>query len=178
MSEITPDHVAEILTSGDNDYDEVLEGCTGLSASGNVVHIKWTPANEVGQVDEESATRFEAHVFQVEPEPPVAAEPVVLSAEDARELSYCDVEEGFDGWTVVANERRDHTRWMSHHRLVIRNEAGEHFAASYRRSLTEQQECQPWEDREMARFNPVARRAKVVRVYEWGAVQTEQDGDR
>jgi len=98
---------------------------------------------------------------------PVAAEPVVLDRMDARELAYTSVGESYAGWTVVANEEVDHGRWESHHRLIVRNEAGEHFAAWYSKGLTEYQDTRPWEYETEARFEPVQRRVKVVEQVEW-----------
>ncbi|MFC4014693.1 hypothetical protein ACFOY2_46235 [Nonomuraea purpurea] len=60
-----------------------------------------------------------------------------------------------------------HTRWESHHSLIIRNEAGEHFQGHYRQGLTEYQDTKPWEYEKTARFDPVVRRARVVRVHDW-----------
>lgn len=100
-------------------------------------------------------------------EPAVAAEPVVLDRHTARQLAYTSVGKTFNEWTVVANEEGDHGRWESHHRLVIRNEAGEHFAAWYSKGLTEYQDTRPWEEESEAVFEPVQRRVKVVEQVEW-----------
>lgn len=161
----TPDLVAESLTAGDNDYDEA--GCwwPSLTSDGNVLRIGITPADEDGERCEK--VHFEAHVFEVEPSPPVAAEAVKLPAEVARELAYESVGGGIDGWTVVVKKQTRSSPWTSHHRLVIRNERGEHFAAYYRKGLTGNQHEQPWEYDKTAWFEPVERAAKVVREYAW-----------
>lgn len=161
----TPENVAESLTSGDNDYHDGNDWWEGLSAHGNVLHITITPCDEDGEQCEK--VRFEAHVFEVEPPAPVAAGPVELPVELARELAYCSVGHAIDGWTVVENEQFGTSRWESLHSLVIRNEAGEHYVDTYRRGLTEYQDTRPWECEKVACFEPVERRAKVVRSFEW-----------
>ena len=169
----TPENVAESLAEGDNDYHDGNDWWPSIVADGNVVHIGVTPLAD----DYETKlpeVRFEAHVFKVEQSPPVAAEPVELTVEDARELAGEEVGGGFDGWTVVAHRQTGSSRWRSSHRMVIRNEAGEHFAAYYRKGLTENQHEEPWEYDQVARFEPVERRAKVIRTYEWVTPATEQ----
>ncbi|GAA0970017.1 hypothetical protein GCM10009555_018190 [Acrocarpospora macrocephala] len=161
----TPDNIAAMLTDSDNDYHDGNDWHLGISAAGNVVSIEVTP-HDVAH-EELPVERFEAHVFAVEPAPPVASAPVELDAETARELTYDGHGATIDGWTVVAQVETGRSRWTSHHRLVIRNETGEHFAATFRRGLTEMQETQPWEDEQVAKFTPVAPRAKVVRTVEW-----------
>jgi len=162
----TPENVAEMLTSGDNDYHDGNDWWPSIFARDGVVEIEITPvgADYETKLD---PVRFEAHVFQVEPAPPVATGPVELDAETARELTYDGPGSTIDGWTVVAQVETGSSRWTSTHRLVIRNEAGEHFAATYRRGLTEMQETQPWEDEQVATFTPVVARARVVRSVEW-----------
>lgn len=93
---------------------------------------------------------------------PVAAEPVELPAELARELAYGDPGDSTEGWTVVTNDYIDKSRWESIHRLVIRNEAGEHFSDTYRRGLTEYQDSGPYESQSTATFTPVVPQHKVV----------------
>jgi hypothetical protein len=106
---------------------------------------------------------------------PVADGPVTLDVEEAIDvLDHQGIEGGFNGWTVVADDEVDHGRWESHHRLVIRNERGEHFAANYRQGLTEHQDTGPWEDEETVTFHPVAPRTRLARVTEWGT--PEQSG--
>lgn len=100
---------------------------------------------------------------------PVADRPATLPAEDARELAYLGVGQGFDGWTVVADDEVDHSRWESHHQLVIRDADGRHYAAPYSQGLTEYQDTRPWEDQKTVTFHPVAPRSKVVHVVEWVA---------
>lgn len=100
---------------------------------------------------------------------PVASEPVTLTVELARELAYSDSGDTIDGWTVVAKEYLESRRWESLHWLVIRNEAGQHFADTYRLGLTERQDTGPYEYETTATFTPVAPTVKVVT--EWKAVQ-------
>lgn len=171
----TPELIAESLTEGDHDYHDGNDWWPSITADGNVVRIGITP---VGTHYETKLpeVHFEAHVFKVEPSPPVASEPVELTVEDARDLAFVDVGDGFDGWTVVDHRQTGSSRWRSSHRLVIRNEAGEHFAAYYRKGLTENQHEAPWEYDKVARFEPVERRVRVVQSYEWAtpAAQVEQ----
>lgn len=98
---------------------------------------------------------------------PVASEPVELPAALARELAYEDAGSTIDGWTVVANEYIEKQRWESLHWLVIRNEAGEHFADTYRKGLTESQDTGPYENETKAKFTPVVPTVKVST--EWKA---------
>lgn len=112
-----------------------------------------------------------------EPPTPVAAGPVDLDAQVARELAYLSEGVSDGGWTVVENEQFGSGRWESHHTLVIRNAAGEHFRSTYSRGLTEYQDTGPWEGEKSARFDPVERRVKVVQVVEWIAAQPAQTGD-
>lgn len=94
---------------------------------------------------------------------PVASEPVELAVELARELACCGPDDGpTDGWIVVANEYVESRRWESVHRLVIRNEQGEHFMDTYRQGLTERQDYGPYEYESTATFTPVVPHAKVV----------------
>lgn len=93
---------------------------------------------------------------------PVASEPVELPAELARELANKRVGRSIGNWTVVANDYVESSRWASLHWLVIHNEAGQHFAETYRRGLTEEQETRPFDDGTTATFTPVAPQHKVV----------------
>jgi hypothetical protein len=161
----TPELIADSLTSGDGEYHEGHDWWESLTSDGNVVHIGITPTDEDGERCEK--VRFEAHVFAVEPPGPVAAGPVELPAEVARELAYEKAGRTFEGWTVVENEQTGSDRWMSHYDLVIRNADGEHFSAWYQKGLTEYQDVRPWEGEKTARFEPVERRMRVVRVVEW-----------
>lgn len=104
----------------------------------------------------------------VEEAPPVAAEPVTLTAETARALARSGVgARDIGGWTVVADIEGDSGRWTQFHQLVIRDDDGRHYAAFYERGLTEYQDIAPWEDESWARFEPVQRRVKVVENVEW-----------
>lgn len=172
MSDITPEVVAEFLTTGDNEYVEDTGAKAGVYSEGPVVHITVTPKRADRTVDHENAKHFRAVVVEV-PAPAVADEPVKLPADLARELAYGYAGDDIDGWTVVVNEYVATTRWSSTHRLVIRNEAGEHFADIYRRGLTENQERRPYEDVVTATFSPVVPRIKVVTGWEAAQAETE-----
>jgi|SRR5690606_15576307 len=96
------------------------------------------------------------------------AKGVVLDVETARELAWTSAEPGVpnevEGWTVVSNEQIDRARWESIHSLVIRNEAGEHYAATYRRGLTENQDTKPFEYDETVTFAQVFPKTETVEV--------------
>lgn len=165
-TEPTAERVADMFTESDNDYHDGWYWKPGISADGNVVSVRITPYSEDG--DECDEKHFEAYVFAVEPATPVADGPVTLPVDDARELlDYQDVGGGCGGWTVVAVTQTGSSRWHSTHRIVIRNEAGEHFAAYFQQGLTEQQHTEPWDGQEAVMFNPVVARPKVVRTVEW-----------
>lgn len=170
----TPENVAEMLTSGDNDYHDGNYWHPSISANGNVISIGITAYAEDGEKVPE--VHFRAVVIEA---PPcvVAAAPVVLEADLARELAYVTVGSSQDGWTVVANDFVESQRWESLHLLVIRNEACEHFADTYRRGLTEQQDTRPYEYQEQATFTPVAPRFEVVQGWTSAeAAQAEKGG--
>lgn len=122
-----------------------------------------------------------AHIAAVRPlagqeqDAPVADGPVTLPVGDARELTYLGVGQGFDGWTVVADDEVDHSRWESHHQLVIRDADGRHYAAPYSQGLTEYQDTRPWEDQKTVTFHPVVPRSRVAVAVEW--VAPEQGGE-
>jgi len=162
----TPERVADLLAGGDNDYHDGNDWWPSISTTGNVVDIAITPVGE----DYETKlpkVHFQAHVFQVTPAPPVAAEGVELAADIARELAYTSVGKAYEGWTVVEREDIDTTRWKSHHWLVIRNEQGQHYGANYSKGLTEYQDTRPWEGDTIACFEAVSRQTTVVQSHSW-----------
>jgi hypothetical protein len=169
----TPANVAEMLTSSDNDYHDGNYWHPSIGAVGNVVHIGIT-----AYADDEDGTKLPEQHFRavVVPVPAhaVADKPVKLPADLACELAYGNPGDDMEGWTVVANDYIDKTRWTSTHRLVIRNEQGEHFMDTYRRGLTESQETSPYENEAQATFTPVAPSFKVVTT--WKAAKSEQGG--
>ncbi|TMR10083.1 hypothetical protein ETD86_40885 [Nonomuraea turkmeniaca] len=170
MSDLTTETVATFLAADNNVVTDELDGRVGLYATGNTIHIEVAPRRAAAsgpEGGEENAVRFEAHVFPVEPALPAATEPVHLDPATARELTYLSPGEDLDGWTVVKSEEHGHTRWNSHHTLIIRNDAGEHFAGHYRKGLTENQDTKPWEGERTARFDPVVSRARVAQVHNW-----------
>ena len=170
---VTPENVAEMLTSGDNDYHDGNCWHPSLYAQGNVIHIGIT-----AYADDDEGTKLpEAHFRAVvveAPAPAVADEPVKLPADLARELAYGDPGDSCEGWTVVVNDYIDKRRWESVHWLVIRNEAGEHFADTYSRGLTEYQDSGPYEYETAATFTPVVPHVKVTT--EWKAAQAQTGG--
>lgn len=92
------------------------------------------------------------------------AKGVVLEAELARELTWTGIGKTLEGWTIVSNTEEGHSRWESIHTLVIRNEAGECFAADYRQGLTESQDTKPWEYEKTATFKQVLPKTETVEV--------------
>lgn len=183
MSEITPEKVADtpptveriasLLTETDSDPWEDYYWMVLTRAVGNVVEIGIEPSAADGTRLAE--VHFRAEVVAV-PTYSVATEPVTLPAEMARELAYGHRGDDIDEWTVVANEYVGTTRWSSTHRLVIRNEAGEHFADTYSRGLTESQEKRPYEDASTATFTPVAPTFRVVTEWKPAEAAQEQKG--
>ncbi|MFG6197703.1 hypothetical protein [Nonomuraea sp. JJY05] len=169
MSDLTAEAIADFLAAADNTLADELDAKVGLYATGHTLHIEVTPRQS------SNAVRFAARVFPVEPAPPVAAEPVRLDAETARELTYLEPGDDYEGWTLVLIKEQGSTRWASSHSIVIRNEAGEHFASHFRTGLTEQQETRPWEGLKVALFKPVARRTRVVQVHDWVAPAENAD---
>lgn len=97
----------------------------------------------------------------------ITAVPVELNADLARALAAGDPGNRIDGWTVAANTLDGLKNWSSLHTLVIRNEAGEHFARGYECGLTERQTWDPWEGDTHVVFDPVERQTKVVEAVEW-----------
>lgn len=164
----TPERAAKSLAYG---YDRGNVGYIDnhvvceTTTSGNVVTIAITPADDDGEQREK--TYFEAHVFLDEAATPVATNPVELPAGDAQRLANMDAGGTHLGWTVAVNEYIEKQRWESIHRLVIRNEAGQHYSDTYRRGLTESQDTGPWEYEDVATFTPVERRTRVVQSHEW-----------
>ncbi|MEV4179893.1 hypothetical protein AB0J28_00420 [Streptosporangium canum] len=156
----TPENVATMASDALHIYG------WDLSQDGNVVKIGIGP---FGDDDKPllPGMNFQAHVFQVPPAPPIAAEGVKIDADIARKLAYTSIGKTFEGWTVVEREDIDTTRWESHHWMVIRNEAGEHYGATYSKGLTEYQDTRPWQDDTIALFESVSRQTTVVQVHSW-----------
>lgn len=163
-----------MLTSGDNDYHDGNHWHPSIGAVGNVVHIGVTAYSEDGEKVPE--VRFAAVVVAA-PFYAVAGTPVELPADLACELAFESPGGSFNGWTVVANDFVESQRWESLHLLVIRNEAGEHFADTYRKGLTEQQDTRPYEYETKATFAPVVPVFKAVQGWTTAeAAQAEQSG--
>lgn len=95
------------------------------------------------------------------------AKGVVLETKPARELAWTEVGATSEGWTVVSNTEEGHSRWESIHNLVIKNEAGECFAADYRQGLTENQGTIPWEYEETVTFKQVFPKVKTIEVTDY-----------
>lgn len=170
MSDITPaDVAADLFAAKDTHYDDSGNGwIPEIKANGNVVELAITPTDENG-VSLDEKVHFRAVVVEVPASAPVAAEPVIVDGDTARELAYSDPGDTVAGWTVVANEHIESQRWESLHQLVIRNEQGEHFEDTYSKGLTEYQSTGAYEDADAARFTPVVPTFRVVT--EWKAAR-------
>ncbi|SDH69778.1 hypothetical protein SAMN05421505_120119 [Sinosporangium album] len=168
--DVTADAIAEMLTRGDNDYNETHDGWPGMSATGNIVHITWTPVVETdtgGEADTDNIIYFEAHVIPAPPAtPPAASEPVDLPADTARVLlstlaAVIPAERtiAVDGWTPVA----DVDLAAGERQLVIRDQDGHHYATVYRPGTG----TIPFQNTTTVSFDPVTRKTRVICVDEW-----------
>lgn len=126
-------------------------------SDGDVVALDVTPYTGDGPLPMQ---RYRA-LFVEDPAYPVAAAPVELPAELARELVAADIGKTIDGWTVADDVELGHGRWIEHRQLVIRSQNGEHFSAFYEEGLTEEQDITPWEDVTTVQFIPVRPRYRV-----------------
>lgn len=90
---------------------------------------------------------------------------IKLPTELARELTYCGVGTTLDGFTVVAFEALDQSRWTQHMRIIIRGAFDQYYVGYYETGLTENQEMDPWEYESEAEFSPVFARQRVVTYY-------------
>lgn len=104
-----------MLTDGDNDYHEGMEGWPSLSAVKNVVRIKWTPVNDEGDEDEVNVSHFRAVVVEGE-QPPIvldSPEELGLSWEDGRDLLTLTSDgitlwpRGLDEWGMSPAQARE-----------------------------------------------------------------------
>lgn len=168
MSELTPEKVAAAVCEGVGGWMESMQAALSVTAEGNVLSLDVARWDEEGN---ETVRHFRAVVVEA-PAYDVAAEPVAIDGDTARELAYSDPGDTVAGWTVVVNEYIEKQRWESLHWLVIRNEQGEHFANTYSKGLTEYQSVGAYEDAETARFAPVVPKYKVVT--DWVAAEAAQ----
>lgn len=86
----------------------------------------------------------------------------IVSPKEARALhdmlTHADDGEQYFGWTRLAKQNTDTTRWHAWYRLVLRDPAGDVWGLAFGEGLTENQEDElPWERGE----EPV----KLVRLY-------------
>ncbi|WP_062434892.1 hypothetical protein [Herbidospora daliensis] len=182
MSLFTPADAASVLTahngtySFDDDNERVALPEVTWVEDLPVVEIRMIPVRDAVRPDRKASEHFEAHVFAVEKPGPVATEPVTLPVYVARELAQREPnpDVSVNGWTVVANSEGEARRDMRWWHLVIRDEAGRHFRASY---LVDPDGLgpKPFEDDEPV-FTPVERHTRVVQVEEWWVVIPPADG--
>ena len=74
-----------------------------------------------------------------------------LTREQAQSLAWDEADPEW-GLTVELNEQIDSRRWVSVHRLVIRDKDGKFWAATYDQGLTEYQDSRPFEDQAEVEF--------------------------
>ena len=91
-----------------------------------------------------------------------------MSGEDARDLTY-GAGLAAKGLTAESDEQIDTSRWESIHQIVVKDQSGRFWAATYRRGLTEYQDSRPFEDETEVEFREVEK-VPVTR-YEYRPVQ-------
>lgn len=90
-----------------------------------------------------------------------------IPVEQARRLAYDEVRQPDLPFDVVENRQIDSGRWTSIHELVIKDDSGELFRATYEQGLTENQDEGPFEygPGDEVEFKPVRR--EVVESYKY-----------
>lgn len=63
-----------------------------------------------------------------------------------KEFPREQMKERLDSQEYVSDVHKSSSRWMEQRRMVFLAEDGKHYAADYEVGLTENQECQPFED--------------------------------
>jgi hypothetical protein len=74
-----------------------------------------------------------------------------LPREQAQDLAWGETDPE-DGLTVELNEQVDSRRWVSVHKLVVRDRDGKFWETDYEKGLTEYQDTRPFEDQEEVSF--------------------------
>jgi hypothetical protein len=81
---------------------------------------------------------------------------LILTGEQARDLVYDEADPAL-GLEVEARVRTGSSRWMSLHRLIVKDKDGRLWAVPYQQGLTESQETRPFEDLTEVEFREVER---------------------
>ena len=98
-----------------------------------------------------------------------------LTGEQARDLVYDEADPAL-GLEVEFNEQTGSGRWMSHHRLIVKDKDGRFWAVPYQQGLTESQDSKPFEDQAEVEFREVEK--VPVTSYEYRPLRTsETTGD-
>ena len=77
---------------------------------------------------------------------------MILTKLQAQRLAYGEPVTRLE---VEADEQVSTRRWVSVHQLVVRDEEGRFWAATYERGLTENQDTEPFEDDDDVEFHEV-----------------------
>lgn len=95
-----------------------------------------------------------------------------LTNQQAYDLTYCPSIPEVPGVEVEANEYIGSGRWESYHKLVLRDEEGRFWAATYSQGLTERQDTRPFEyDGNEIEFRQVEK--VPVTTYEYRDIKPE-----
>ena len=70
---------------------------------------------------------------------------LILTGEQARELVYDEADPAL-GLEVETRVQTGTRRWVSTHRLIVRDRDGRLWSTSYEKGLTESQDTRPFED--------------------------------
>lgn len=99
------------------------------------------------------------------------SETIHLDIDLVRELVCTSVGDSLEGWTVVHREDIDQLRWSQVSRVVIRDDDGQHYDATYETGLTEYQDHTSFDDCATYPFAPVVARTRMIEVTEYVAVE-------
>ena len=91
-----------------------------------------------------------------------------LTREQAQDLVYDEADPEL-GLTVELNEQTGSGRWASRHRLIVKGEDGQFWAANYEQGLTEYQDSRAFEDLAEVEFREVEK--VPVTSYEYRPVK-------
>jgi hypothetical protein len=92
---------------------------------------------------------------------------LTLTQEQAQGLAWDEADPEW-GLTVESNEQIDAKRWMSVHRLIVKDKDGRLWSADYEQGLTENQDGKPFEYDDEVTFAEVEK--VPVTTYEYRPV--------
>ena len=95
---------------------------------------------------------------------------LILTGEQARDLVYDEADPAL-GLEVEARVRTGSSRWMSLHRLIVKDKDGRFWAVPYQQGLTESQDSKPFEDQAEVEFREVEK--VPVTSYEYRPAKSE-----